>query len=90
MSATTLFYLLVCLVTGVWALAIISFFYGRSLLKRQKILIEKLLPYLQQIYSERQTIRSLSISDQTPLGDLQNITLPDNIRVDFQHNTPKE
>lgn len=90
MSATTLFYLLICLVTGVWALVLVSIWYGRQLLRRQANLIADLIPYLEQIQKERETIRSLSISDKTPLSRLQNMTLPDNIQIDFQHHTQEE
>ena len=85
MSATTLFYLLIVLVTGVWAVAVIGIWYGRKLLQRQSDLVKSLLPYLKQVQQERETIRSLSISDATPLSNLQDITLPENVRIDFQH-----
>ncbi len=90
MSAVTLFYLLICLVIGVWGIAIIGFWYGRKLLTHQKELIEQLIPYMQQVQNERDTIRSLSISDATPLSKLQNVTLPDNIQIDFQHHNSQE
>jgi len=85
MSATTLFYLLLFLVLGIWAVAVIGFWYGQKLLARQKTLINRLMPYLEQIQKERETIHSLSIPDTTPLSKLQDVTLPDNVHVDFQH-----
>ena len=90
MSATTLYYLLVCLVLGIWAIVVISFWYGRKLLERQRVLVSQLIPYLKQVQTERETIRSLSISDSTPLSKLQNMTLPDNVQVDFQHHHSQE
>ena len=90
MSATTLFYLLICLVLGIWGIVIISFWYGRKLLERQSAMISQLLPYLKQTQTECETIRSLSISDSTPLSKLQHMTLPDNVQIDFQHQQPEE
>ena len=90
MSATTLYYLLVWLVLGIWAIVVISFWYGRKLLERQRVLVSQLIPYLKQVQTERETIRSLSISDSTPLSKLQNMTLPDNVQVDFQHHHSQE
>ena len=90
MSATTLFYLLICLVLGIWGIVIISFWYGRKLLERQSAMIAQLLPYLKQAQAERETIHSLSISDSTPLSKLQDMTLPDNVKIDFQHKQPEE
>ena len=88
MTATTLFYLLVCLVLGIWALVIISFWYARKLLQRQSVLASQLIPYLKQIQKERDTIQALSIPDTTPLSKLQGMTLPDNVNIDFQHQPP--
>ena len=90
MSATTLYYLLIFLVLGVWAVAVIGFWYGRQLLECQKGLIAQLLPYLKQIQTEQETIRSLSIPDSMPLSKLQDVALPDNVRVDFQHQHHQE
>ena len=90
MTATTLFYLLVCLVLGIWALVIISFWNARKLLQRQNMLVNQLMPYLKQIQKERDTIHALSIPDTTPLSKLQNMTLPDNVNIDFQHHPPLE
>ena len=90
MSATTLYYLLLCLVLGIWAIAVIGFWYGRKLLQRQSMLTKQLMPYLSQIQKERETIRCLSIPDTMPLSKLQDMTLPDNVQVDFQHHPPRE
>ena len=90
MTATTLFYLLVCLVLGIWALVIISFWNARKLLQRQNMLVNQLMPYLKQIQKERDTIHALSIPDTTPLSKLQDMTLPDNVNIDFQHHPPLE
>ncbi len=90
MTATTLFYLLVCLVLGIWALVIISFWNARKLLQRQNMLVDQLIPYLKQIQKERDTIHALSIPDTTPLSKLQDMTLPDNVNIDFQHHPPLE
>ncbi len=85
MSATTLFYLLIGLLVGIWLIVLISFWYGRRLLERQSALIASVLPYLKQVQQERETLCSLSIPDTTPLSKLQDMTLPDNVQVDFQH-----
>ena len=90
MSATTLYYLLLCLVLGIWAIVVMSFWYGRKLLQRQNIMVKQLMPYLRQIQKERETIRSLSIPDTTPLSKLQDMTLPDNVQVDFRHQSSQE
>lgn len=89
MSSTTLFYLLICLVLGIWGIVVICFWYGRKLLERQSALVAQLIPYLKQIQTERETIHSLSISDSTPLSKLQDMTLPDNVQVDFLHQHPE-
>lgn len=90
MSATTLYYLLICLVVGVWAIAVIGFWYGQKLLTRQNVLVKQLLPYLEQIQKERESIRSISIPDTTPLSKLKDVTLPDNVQIDFQHRHSQE
>lgn len=90
MTATTLFYLLICLVLGIWALVVISFWYGRRLLHRQSLMISDLLVYLRRIDQDCTTIRSLSIPDSIPLSKLQDVTLPDNVQVDFQHHSRGE
>ena len=90
MTATTLFYLLMALVLGIWALVILSYWYGRRLLQRQQQLTDLLLPYLQRVQSERETIHALSIPDTTPLSRLKDINLPDNVQVDFQHYQESE
>ena len=90
MSATTLFYLLLFLVLGIWFLVILCYWYGRRLLQRQQELTNMLLPYLNQAQRERETIHSLAISDTTPLSRLQDIELPDNVRVDFRHENKGE
>ena len=90
MSATTLFYLLIFLVIGVWFVAVIGFWYGRKLLKKQADLVATLMPYLAQVQQERQTIHSLTISDKTPLSHLKDITLPDNVDIDFHHHSAEE
>ena len=90
MTATTLFYLLTALVLGIWALVILSYWYGRRLLQRQQQLTDLLLPYLQRVQSERETMHALSIPDTTPLSRLKDINLPDNVQVDFQHYQESE
>ncbi len=90
MTATTLFYLLVVLVCGIWALVVLSWWYGRRLLQHQQQLTDKLMPYLVQIQTERETIHQLSISADTPLSRLKDINLPDNVQVAFQHQEQGE
>lgn len=90
MSATTLFYLLICLILGIWAVAVIGFWYGRKLLDRQSFLMAELIPLLKQIQKEQEMVHSLSIPDTTPLSKLQDMTLPDNVHVDFQHRQSRE
>lgn len=90
MTATTLFYLLVALVCGIWALVVLSWWYGRRLLQHQQQLTDKLMPYLVQIQTERETIHQLSISADTPLSRLKDINLPDNVQVAFQHQEQGE
>ena len=90
MTATTLFYLLVALVCGIWALVVLSWWYGRRLLQHQQQLTDKLIPYLVQIQTERETIHQLSISADTPLSRLKDINLPDNVQVAFQHQEQGE
>lgn len=90
MTATTLFYLLMALVCGIWALVVLSWWYGRRLLQHQQQLTDKLMPYLAQIQTERETIHQLSISADTPLSRLKDINLPDNVQVAFQHQEQGE
>ena len=90
MTATTLFYLLVALVCGIWALVVLSWWCGRRLLQHQQQLTDKLMPYLVQIQTERETIHQLSISADTPLSRLKDINLPDNVQVAFQHQEQGE
>ena len=90
MTATTLFYLLLVLVLGIWALVVLSYWYGRKLLQKQQQLTNLLLPYLAQVQTERETIHALSIPDTTPLSRLKDINLPDNVQVDFQHHQKSE
>lgn len=90
MSAVTLFYLLIFLVVGVWAVAVTSFWYGQKLLKKQAALVADLMPFLNQVRKERESVRLLEISDKTPLSRLENVQLPDNVRVGFKHHSEEE
>ncbi len=90
MSAVTLFYLLFFLVVGIWTVAVIGFWYGQKLLKKQAALVADLMPFLNQVRKERETVRLLEISDKTPLSKLENINLPDNVQVGFKHHSDQE
>ena len=90
MSAVTLFYLLIFLVVGVWAVAVASFWDGQKLLKKQAALVADLMPFLNQVRKERESVRLLEISDKTPLSRLENVQLPDYVRVGFKHHSEEE
>jgi len=89
MSVSLLFVVLVVLTIGIWAVAFIAFWYGQKLLELQKQEIKQLLPYLKKIKSDQETLKSLTVSDETPLMKLKDITLPDNVQVNFLHKKRK-
>ncbi len=85
MTASTFFALLWFLVIGIWVVVGLGFWCGWLLLKRQEEFLCMFLPYLKKIELDQQTLRSLTISDDTPLSQLKDLKLPDNVRVDFAH-----
>lgn len=89
MSTSVLFYILLFLTLGVWMSAFVGFWYGRRLLELQRQEIKQLLPYLKKIKSDQETLKSLTVSDETPLMKLKDITLPENVQVNFLHKKRK-
>ena len=83
MSVVLLFCLLAVLALGVWMVAVISLWYGRELLKRQRELTLVLLPYLHKVEQESATIKALNIDKDEPLSKYQEVTLPEQVRVTF-------
>lgn len=83
MSVLVLFVVLFLLMLGAWVFAAISLWYGRELLKRQRILTRALLPYLKKMEQDKATMKALQIDKDEPLSKYQNITLPDEIHIDF-------
>ena len=90
MTASTLFWLLFFLTLGVWGCLILGFWYGQNLLKQQQKSFKQLLPYLKKIHQDQETLKSLTLSDEMPLSQLKDITLPDNVRVNFSHKKLKD
>lgn len=83
MSAAVFWGALLLLAVGVWLLTIISFWYGRELLKRQKELTLLLLPYLHQVKLDQKVMHSLKIDKDEPIGKYKEVTLPEQVAVSF-------
>ena len=83
MSATIFFTVLILLTIGVWSVAVISFWYGRELLKRQRVLSTAFLPYLEKIEKEKETLKALHIDKNEPIEKYRNVTLPDEVHIAF-------
>ena len=83
MSTTIFFVILILLTVGIWLVAIISFWYGRELLKRQKEITLSLLPYLQKVAKEKATMQALHIDKDEPIEKYREITLPEQVHVSF-------
>ena len=83
MSTTIFFTVLILLTIGVWAVAIISFWYGRELLKRQRILTTCLLPYLKKMEQDKATLKALHIAKDEPIEKYRDVTLPDEVHIAF-------
>ncbi len=89
MTALTLFWLLLSLTLGIWGCLLVCFWYGHQLLKQQEKYFTQLTPYLKKIQKDQDTLKSLTMSDDMPLSKLKNITLPDNVQVNFTHKKTK-
>ncbi len=89
MTVAVLFGILILLTVGVWCCAIMGFWYGQKLLKQQKEELKSLLPYLKKIKQEQDTLKSLTVSDEMPLSRLKDITLPENVHINFSHKKTK-
>ena len=89
MTAGIFFTVLILLIVGVWAVAVISLWYGRELLKRQQELTQILLPYLKCVEKDNATIQALCIDKNEPIEKYRDVTLPDKVRVSFT-DTKKE
>ena len=83
MTAVFLFSILVILTVGIWMVVVISLWYGRELLKRQRALTYLLLPYLKKIEQEKATLKSLHIDKNELISKYKEVTLPDEVQVAF-------
>lgn len=83
MSSIVFFGILILLVVGVWLVAAISLWYGRELLKRQRILTLALLPYLKKMEQDKATMNALHIDKDEPLSKYKDVTLPDEMNIRF-------
>ena len=83
MSALIFFGVLILLTAGVWLVAVIGFWYGRELLKRQKALTMVLLPYIQKMEHDKKTMKALHIRKDEPLSKYAAVTLPDEVNISF-------
>ena len=86
MSSILFFGVLFLLTMGVWLVAVISLWYGRELLKRQRALTSALLPYLKKVEQDKATLKALHIDKDEPLSKYQDLTLPDEVHVAFTRN----
>ena len=83
MSATLFLGILVILTSGIWIVAVCSFWYGRELLKRQRILTEAFLPYLKKMEQDKATLKALNIDRNEPLDKYKDVVLPDEVHLSF-------
>jgi len=83
MSTVLFFGILVLLTVGVWMVVVISLWYGRELLKRQRALTKLLLPYIQKMERDKATIKALHIDKDEPIEKYREVTLPDEIHIAF-------
>jgi len=86
MSAVIFFSILVLLTVGVWLVVAISLWYGRELLKRQRVLTMALLPYIKKMEQDKQTMKALRIDKDEPLSKYEQVVLPDEVHIDFSRN----
>ena len=86
MSVIILFSVLILLTIGVWLVAVIGLWYGRELLKRQRILVHALLPYLEKTTKDMATLKALNINKDEPLSKYQEVVLPDEVHISFTEN----
>ena len=83
MSSVVFFIILIMLTIGIWFVSIISLWYGRELLKRQKILTLALLPYLKKMEQDKATMKALHIDKNEPIEKYREVTLPDEVHIAF-------
>ena len=83
MSAAVFFVILLLLTIGIWLVVVISLWYGRELLKRQRVLSTAFLPYLEKIEKEKETLKALHIDKNEPIEKYRNVTLPDEVHIAF-------
>lgn len=83
MSTVIFFGILVLLTAGIWLVVVISLWYGRELLKRQRALTMALLPYIQKMEHDKKTMKALNIGKDEPLSKYEDVTLPDEINISF-------
>ena len=86
MSTVIFFGVLVLLTVGVWLVAVISLWYGRELLQRQRALTRALLPYIKKMEQDKATMKALHIGKDEPLSKYEEVVLPDEIQIDFSRN----
>ncbi len=83
MSSVIFFSILILLTIGIWMVVVISLWYGRELLRRQRALIKVLLPYIQKMERDRATMKALHIDKDEPISKYQDVTLPDEVHIAF-------
>jgi len=83
MSTIIFFSVLLLLTVGIWLVAVISLWYGRELLKRQRALTMALLPYIKKMEQDKATMKALHINKDELLSKYQEVTLPDEINIRF-------
>ena len=83
MSSIIFFSVLVILTIGIWLVAIISLWYGRELLKRQRTLTMALLPYIKKMEQDKATMKALRINKDEPIEKYKEVTLPEGVQISF-------
>ena len=83
MTAVLFFGILVILTIGIWLVVVISLWYGRELLKRQRALTYLLLPYLKKVEQDKATMKALHIDKNELISKYKEVTLPDEVHVAF-------
>ena len=83
MSTIIFFTVLILLTIGVWLVAVISLWYGRELLKRQRSLSMAFLPYLEKMEKEKAALKALHIDKNEPIEKYRDVTLPDEVHIAF-------
>ena len=83
MSTIIFFCVLILLTIGIWMVAVISLWYGRELLKRQRVLTMALLPYLKKMERDKGVMKALHIDKDEPISKYKDVTLPDELDITF-------